>query len=395
MTHIGEARWQQFILDECDSEARLVIEAHLAECSECRQRLAQERQLDEWLLESLPAAVPGASHRSLERLWETLDQEGDDNETHPAFPEHRPDELAHKKTASPEMPARTASGTGWRQVALWWPAAAAATVFIVVSLFGNELSLPPGLNQDSLVQRQPKSPSTGLSTRAPLAEEQSAASSPESLAATLPSDEQPLDLVRLRQAQQRMAGVLLDASEREAARPLGPQRAGVFNQACSSGFASLRREGWPVGSLLRGWALGDDGELAQLALRYAAHEPATWNVLGTALAGEPQRSAAVIDLLIQDIAPLESSVTLVRALERLAVAGLRGGSAANSQQSWRCAELLSRSPGLRPRAAFARLLEQATHVALADLSSAAAGEQLLRLVAFAPTPEALATLLAV
>ena len=117
MKHVGETNLQQFVLDELDTESHLAIERHMAVCAGCRRRLRFERQLDEWLLESVPASVPGAAEQSLARLWASVDQE---------------------QTQSPEQTAddgpRVVNRTSvWRRsLPLWWPAAAAAAGVVLM-----------------------------------------------------------------------------------------------------------------------------------------------------------------------------------------------------------------------------------------------------------------------
>lgn len=353
MTHIGEARWQQYVLDECDAEAVLQIEAHLSGCAPCRQRLAEERRLDEWLLETIPAAGAGSAERSLERLWEAVD--------------------------APAQPAPVRRS--WqRRVALWWPAAAAACALMLIWSLQDTFTAAPTLPQSEITALGP----VHGPVPAPLgvdADELNGGS--DGGGRHVEPDDVPAEVVdaaRLRAAQQHTAAVLVDAHKRL------PDHDGDFGRACAAGLAGLRAEGWPVGSLVRSWALGDDAEVAAVAVRYAACEPSTFNVLAAALVRDERLAEAVLTQLERDVTPVDGCLALVRALER------RAASADNPQRS---ATLLARSQGPRSGAALSRLLDDRVDQTLADPAAAGAGETLLQLAALVPADQALDALLTV
>jgi len=189
-----------------------------------------------------------------------------------------------------------------------------------------------------------------------------------------------VDAARLRTAQQRTATVLLDGHKRF------PDHDGDFGRACAAGLAALRAEGWPVGSLVRSWALGDDVVVAAVAVRYAACEPSTFNVLAAALARDGRLAEAALAQLERDVTPVEASLPLVRALER---------RAARADDPLRCATLLARSQGPRSGAALSRLLDDRVDQTLASPASAQAREALLNLATLVPVDEALDALLTV
>jgi len=337
MKHVGEANLQQFVLDELDTESHLAIERHMATCAECRRRLRVERQLDEWLLESVPASVPGAAEQSLARLWATVD---------------------HEQTESLEKPSDDGPGvvnrrSVWRRsLPLWWPAAAAAGVVLMLWLVD------------------------GPSTEAPVGDEQAALSL--LAVASKVSTSEPVDPGRLAAAQQRTADVLV------AARTQWPGSKDEFARACDREFAGLRREGWPVASLVRGWALGDDETVAEAALQYASREPATWGVLAAALDGDGTRVDTVLELLRRDIAPVADSLAIIRALERRATGRSPDG---------RSVALLAAASGARSSRALTRMLDRRLDRALADSGSVLAVESLLQIVAVLPTDPALGALM--
>ena len=353
MTHVGEARWQQYVLDECDAETVLQIEAHLLGCPLCRQRLAEERRLDEWLLETIPAAGSGSAERSLERLWAALDAR-----VQPA-------------------PVRRS----WqRRVALWWPAAAAASALMLIWSLQDVFTAAPTL---------PQSETTALGpvhgpVPAPLGVDADELNRPgDGGGRRIETDDVPAEVVdsaRLRAAQQHTAAVLLDAHKRF------PDHDDDFGHACAAGLAALRAEGWPVGSLVRSWALGDEAEMATVAVRYAACEPSTFNVLAAALNRDEQLAEAVLAQLERDVTPVDASLALVRALER---------RAASADHPQRCATLLARAQGPRSGAALSRLLDDRVDQTLADPAAAVAGEALLQLATLVPANEALNALLTV
>jgi hypothetical protein len=339
MRHVGEARLQQFILDELDVESRLRIEQHMASCTECRRRLGVEQKLDEWLLESVPMSLPGAAEQSLSRLWASIDQAPG-----------RPDpSSASTRSGRPALR---------RSLAPWWPAAAAAAaVMLLWWLDGAALDAPVGDGRDEL----------------PFVSHSEPAIRPVSVQVS-----EPVDPVRLADAQRRTADVLL------AAESAWPAARVQFDEACHEGFANLRREGWPVSSLVRGWALGDDPLVARAALRYAACDAATWGVLAAGLEGDGLRVEAVLSLLQQDVTPVEDCLALNRALER---------RAASPKADGRCVPLLAAASGPRSERALTRLLERRLDRTLGDPGSDSAAEALLQIVALLPADQALVALM--
>jgi len=359
MTHIGEARWQQYVLDECDAETVLLIEAHLSGCALCRQRLAEERRLDEWLLETIPAAGAGSAERSLERLWAAVDAGA-----HPG-----------------------GAPVPWkRRVALWWPALAAASALALVWSLDDSFTTAPLLETSETTAVAPDRAAVPAPLGVDAAELNGRGESVgrsverDGLAAEAADAAEAVDAGRLRTAQQRTASVLLDAQQRM------PDDDDEFGGACAAGLAGLRAEGWPVGSLVRSWALGDDLEVAAVALRYAACEPSTSHVLAAALDRGERRAELALAQLERDVTPVEGSLALVRALERRAI---------HEDNPARIASLLARSQGPRSGAALSRLLDDRVDQAIADPSSALAGEALLQLATLVPVSEALDALLTV
>lgn len=376
MTHVGEQRLLQYVLDELDARRAAEVERHLDGCEACRQRVAAERALDEAVILTGASAPAGAAERSLERLWASLDAEGQG-------PAAAPSPVATERPAATRA-ASFAAGP-------WLSAAALLLVALTLVLLsgGNE---DPGATTpaDERPTARGDAP-TGASAAttdeptstgpAVVADVASGVGAPP-VPARLPGD--PVDARRLADQRQALADALARLDQ-EGAAPLTGQ---ALRDAAEPLLASLRRDGWPVPSLLRSLALEGDAAVAAVVLRLAHADPGLDGVLAASLA---QRPGPALALLEQDDRPLARSASLRRAVERLADPRPAGPEAQGAEATGgRARRLLAAQRDPAGRTATARLLERAL-----DRARSADGplQPLLDLAAGAPLDLALATLL--
>ncbi len=289
--HPGAAALQRHALGESQGDERLQLEDHLRTCPACTRVIADERQLDDWIVATSAPPSPAAPRAAFERLWDAVDV---------AEPE---------AVVAPRIGVRPRRAGAWR-----WVAAAALLALAVVIGRPWRVAEPDSgaddphevvLTEDALPQR------------------------PQLVWASAPSTP---DAARLEQVRAALAEALSEADE---ALPFAEAD---FVAVCERAFAPLRAEGWAVSQLVRGLALGRDADLSHAALRYALADPATSSIVAQALARRESVEAALALMESRELA-LEHHPELLRALQKLLLVGT---DRALSSTQRTAAELLAR-----------------------------------------------------